>query len=83
MHDDVTHLVRVRPGRDHLTYRTAVERCIEAERRRIGLDVVHAATHVGIYGHELVPDQNLAFAQLGQLRGCQAEVLRSGAAYGT
>jgi hypothetical protein len=59
---------------DDDAHRAALERCTHLERRDVGLDVVHPASHVRVDRHELVADQHLAIARLGHVGLDEAEV---------
>ncbi len=58
--DVVVFIDTVEATLDDLPYRTGLQHLPDLERRYVGFDVVHAAAHIGIDGHEDVTDQYLA-----------------------
>ena len=54
---------------------TALQRLAQAERRHVGLHVVHPAAHVRVHRHEQVAHPDLPVGQIGPVRLGQREVV--------
>ena len=68
-----------RAGLDDRADRAALQRLAQAERRDVGLHVVHPAAHVRVHRHEQVPHPDLPVGQVGPVRLGQREVVSTSA----